>query len=190
MSNTTTDRAELKREASSIQKELKNRKLSPYTKKQLNKRHQEISDLLCGFEEEKSSEPTDREKALAWWDQINNIDIKVALVQRYLSRTNCKLKVSEIVQIWTAEEGEKELKSLEIMQYPVEAGMYISYNGDFYKEELYGDHWDEITKRVNCYDDLVNALKDLVSICQHSVDSIAYLDEIEAAKKAILKASK
>lgn len=47
-----------------------------------------------------------------------------------------------------------------------------------------------IITALNCHDDLVKALKDLVSICQHSVDSIAYLDEIEAAKEAILKASK
>lgn len=41
---------ELKAEAAEIRKQLKIKTLSPYTRKGLKKRYQEITDILCGFE--------------------------------------------------------------------------------------------------------------------------------------------
>lgn len=49
MSADTKERRDLKAEAAEIRKQLKVKTLSKYTKKNLKKRYQEITDILCGF---------------------------------------------------------------------------------------------------------------------------------------------
>ena len=47
---------ELKREAAEIRKQLKTKSISPYTIKKLKARYNQISDLLCGFSENKTGD--------------------------------------------------------------------------------------------------------------------------------------
>ncbi len=55
---TKNEKSELLKEAADIERELKIKFLSEYTTKKLIKRRQEISDILCGFEEpQESKEP-------------------------------------------------------------------------------------------------------------------------------------